>query len=192
MDITAFCWANVGTRTCDTGEGWAKLVSDCPKFEFDASIGLFNAVRAFLGPSCAFALDPMFIVGIGRIVGLGVEAKIFTKGVTACKTLGCLVVGRLNGWTELIKGELVVNIVEIVFSGLGVGLTGDLLFCPKLTNSSCPIGLDLEIVFRDPIVENAVGLGVLNIFVEGLNVCIGLAVVGGSEREVDFGSEMVC
>lgn len=83
-------------------------------------------------------------------------------------------VGKLNGWTELIKGELVVDSVEIEFSGLGVGLDGDSLFCPKLMNSSFPIRTDLEIVLRDPIVENAVGLGVLNIFVDGLNVCIGI------------------
>lgn len=177
MDRTAFCWANDGTLTCDTAEGWAKLGRDSPKlfpFELKASKGLLKVARAVLRSSCAFDSDPRFIVGFGRIVGLGVEAKLFTKGVTACKTLGCLVVGKLNGWTELIKGELVVDSVEIEFSGLGVGLDGDSLFCPKLMNSSFPIRTDLEIVLRDPIVENAVGLGVLNILVDGLNVFIGI------------------
>jgi len=88
------------------GEGWTTIGRGCPKFISVGCVvntGLFDGLMSVAGFSCKVDAEPRFIVGFGRIVGLGknvglgVDAKILTKGVTACRIFGCLVVCKATG-----------------------------------------------------------------------------------------------
>ena len=84
---------------------------------------------AVVGFSCKVDAEPRFIVGFGRIVGLGrnvglgVDAKMLTRGVTACKIFGCLVVCKATG-----LGSPVLDIVISESSFSSVALFDSSLF----------------------------------------------------------------
>ena len=53
------------------------------------------------------------MVGAGKTVELGVDAKIFTTGVVACKILGCLVVSNVDvGCAEVVNKDADVKAVN--------------------------------------------------------------------------------